>query len=218
MRVKMELVLSTLLALYAVIVFPSGYLILTAVVSVLAFLFTKSYFGVLGALLVMVFLNILKTMLLPTIESTRYGAITGPSGGAIKGVEAFQPKDPVSIHQRLATGKKGEPLQPKVNKIQGVLGAPSILNSLQISQIDSFESGASTQTLPATVGINENIRTPAEGFVPNVPSPDLGAPRGNPYLQNGEDKEGVSKALGKTLLTSDMHEEAGATVGPGAPV
>lgn len=214
----MELVLSTLLALYAVIVFPSGYLILTAVVSVLAFLFTKSYFGVLGVLLVMVLLNLLKGVLLPTIESNRYGAITGPMGGTIKGVEAFQPKDPVSIHQRLVAGKKGEPLQPKVNKVQGVLEAPSILNSLQISQIDSFENGASTQTLPATVGINENIRTPAEGFIPNVPSPDLGAPRGNPFLQNGEDKEGVSKALGKTLLTSDMHEEAGATVGPGAPV
>ena len=38
----MELVLSTVLALYAVIAFPSGYLLLTAVVSVLAFLFTKS--------------------------------------------------------------------------------------------------------------------------------------------------------------------------------
>lgn len=214
----MELVLSTVLALYAVIVFPSGYLILTAIVSILAFLFTKSYFGVLGALIVMVVLNLLKGVLLPTIESNRYGAITGPSGGAIKGVEAFQPKDPVSIHQRLAGDKKGEPLQPKVDKIQGVLEAPSILSSLQITQIDPFENGASTETLPAMVGINEKIRTPAEGFVPNVPSPDLGAPRGNPFLQNGEDKEGVKSALGKTLLTSDMHEEAGATVGPGAPV
>jgi hypothetical protein len=98
MRVKMELVLSTLLALYAVVVFPSGYLILTAIVSILAFLFTKSYFGVLGVLIVMVVLNLLKGVLLPTIESNRYGAITGPSGGAIKGVEAFQPKDRTWAH------------------------------------------------------------------------------------------------------------------------
>lgn len=213
----MELVLSTVLALYAVIAFPSGYLLLTAVVSVLAFLFTKSYFGVLGALIVMILLRFLQGALLPTIESSGYGSINGPKGG-IKGSEGFQPKDPVSIHQRLASGKKGQPLQPKVNQVQGVLGAPSILSSLQISQIDSFENGVPTETLPATVGVNEQIRTPAEGFIAHVPSPDLGAPRGNPYLQNGEDKEGVKQALGKTLLTSEMHEEAGATVGPGAPV
>ena len=213
----MELILSTILALYAVIAFPSGYLLLTAVMTVLAFLFTKSYFGVLGVLIVMILLKFLQSALLPTIESTGYGTINGPKGD-VKGVEGFQPKDPVSIHQRLASDKKGQPLQPKVNQVQGVLEAPSILSSLQISQIDSFENGVPAETLPATVGVNEQIRTPAEGFVPHVPSPDLGAPRGNPYLQNGEDKEGVKKALDKTLLTSEMHEEAGATVGPGAPV
>lgn len=218
MKVKMELVLSTILALYAVVVFPSGYLLLTAIVAVAAYAFTKSYFGVLGVLIVMVLLNLLKGTLLPTIESSKYGAIGGPQGGGVVGVEGFQPKDPVSIHQRLAADKKGGPLQPKVDKVQGVLEAPSILSSLQISQIDPFENGASTETLPATVGIMENIRTPAEGFVPNVPSPDLGAPRGNPFLHNGEDRDGVKQALEKTLLTSDMHEEAGATVGPGAPV
>jgi hypothetical protein len=217
MKVKMELVLSTILALYAVVVFPSGYLLLTAIVGVAAYAFTKSYFGVLGVLIVMVLLNLLKGTLLPTIESSKYGAIGGPQGGVV-GVEGFQPKDPVSIHQRLAADKKGGPLQPKVDKVKGVLEAPSILSSLQISQIDSFENGVPAETLPATVGVNEQIRTPAEGFVPHVPSPDLGAPRGNPYLQNGEDKEGVKKALDKTLLTSEMHEEAGATVGPGAPV
>lgn len=213
----MELVLSTVLALYVVIAFPSGYLLLTAVMAVLAFLFTKSYFGVLGVLIVMIVLKFLQGALLPTIESSGYGTINGPKGG-IKGAEGFQPKDPVSIHQRLVSDKKGQPLQPKVNQVQGVLEAPSILSSLQISQIDSFENGVPAETLPATVGVNEKIRTPTEGFVPHVPSPDLGAPRGNPYLQNGEDEEGVKRALDKTLLTSEMHEEAGATVGPGAPV
>lgn len=214
----MELVLCTVLALYTVVMFPSGYLILTAVLSVLAYLFTQSYFSVLGVLVIMVLLNMLNGALLTTVESNRYGAISGPTGGKINGVESFQPKDPVSIHQRIASDKKGQPLQPKINKVQGVLEAPSILNSLQISQIDSFENGASTQTLPAVVGIKESIRTPAEGFVPHVPSPDMGAPRGNPFLQNGEDKESVKKALDKTLLTDDMHEEVGASVGPGAPV
>uniref|UniRef100_A0A6C0K4K3 Uncharacterized protein n=1 Tax=viral metagenome TaxID=1070528 RepID=A0A6C0K4K3_9ZZZZ len=218
MRVKMELLLSTIIALYAVVVFPSGYLLLTAILTVAAYLFTKSYFSVLGVLIVMVLLNALNAVFLTTVESNKYGAITGPTGGTIVGVEAFQPKDPVSIHQRLSSDKRGLPLQPKVNQVQGVLEAPSILNSLQISQIDSFENGASSKALPATVGVTERIRTPAEGFVPNVPSPDLGAPRGNPFLHNGEDKEGVKRALEKTLLTGEMHEEAGATVGPGAPV
>jgi hypothetical protein len=217
-KVKIELVLSTILALYTVVVFPSGYLLLTAIISVAAYAFTKSYFSVLGVLIVMIVLNLLKGVLLPTIESNKYGAISGPTGGSIVGVEGFQPKDPVSIHQRLAADKKGAPLEPKIKMVQGVLEAPSILNSLQISQIEAFENGASGKTLPATVGINEKIRTPAENFIPQVPSPDLGAPRGNPFLQNGGDNDGVTRALEKTLLTNKMHEEEGVKVGPGAPI
>lgn len=192
MKVKMELVLSTIIALYAVIAFPPGYLILTAIVSVAAFIFTESYFSVLGVLVVMSVLQMLKSVLTPTVESNMYGAVNGPAGGRVVGVEGFQPKDPVSIHKRVAEAKMNT---PKVQSVQGVLETPSILSALQISSVDPGERGVSRETLPAMLGAAEPIRTPAEGFMPNVASPDMGAPRGNPYLQAGADDEAVSTAL-----------------------
>ena len=213
----MELILSTIIAGYAVITFPPGYLLLTAIMSIVAYVFTESYFSVLGVLLVMSVLHVLKTVLTTTIESNRYGAIAGPIGGSVKAAEGFQPRDPVSIHKRIEGGKKGEPLQPKVDNIQGVLEAPSILSSLQISNVDAGERGVSRQTLPAMVGPMEPIRTPAEGFVPNVPSPDNGQPRGNPYLQGGADDEAVGDALNpRATLSGVSGNVAGASSGPAA--
>jgi hypothetical protein len=214
MKVKMELILSTILALYAVLTFPTGYLLLTAIVSIAAFIFTESYFSVVGVLIVMSVLQLLKSTLLPTIESSRYGAAGGPAG-SVKGAEGFQPRDPVSIHKRIEQGKKGGPLQPKVDGVQGVLEAPSILSSLQISNVDAGERGVSRQTLPAMVGSSEPIRTPAEGFVPNVPSPDNGAPRGNPYLHGGADDEAVGDALNpRATLSGVSGNVVGASSGP----
>jgi hypothetical protein len=198
MKVKMELILSTILALYAVAVFPPGYLILTAIVSIMAYTYTESYFGVLGVLIIMTILRLLKSVLVPTIES-QYGAVSGPTGGKVVGVEGFQPKDPVSIHKRVAETKK---TQSKTDNVQGVLEAPSILNSLQISNVDPAERGVSRQTLPAILGTSEPIRTPAEGFMPNVPSPDS-MPRGNPYLQGGADNEAVGTALNYKAAMGD---------------
>ena len=218
----MELLLSTLLALYAVVTFPSGYLLLTAIVSVAAYAFTESYFSVLGVLILMTLLRIIKSALLPTIEPSRYGAVGGPVGGAVVGVEGFQPKDPISIHKRVTDTKGGNPLQPKVQNVQGVLESAGILNSLQISEVAASERGAATQTLPAMVGMTEPIRTPLEGFMPNVASPDNGAPRGNPFLQGGADDEAVNTALNKNALASsningNSSNEEGANSGP-APV
>jgi len=204
MKVKMELLLSTLVAIYAVLTFPTGYLLLTAVMSLAAFIFTESHFSVLGVLVVMTVLRILNIVLNTTIEPTKYGTVTGPVGGNVVAAEGFQAKDPVSIHQRLEGNKKGAPLNPKVQNIQGVLEAPSILSALQISQLDPSERGATTNTLPAMVGITEPIRTPMEGFVPNVASPDNGAPRGNPFLQGGADEEGVATALNKNAALNGM--------------
>jgi hypothetical protein len=152
----MELVLSTLLALYAVVMFTPGYLLLTALVSVAAFVFTKSFFSVLGVLIVMAVLNFLNSALVTTIEPNKYGVITGPAGGGVVGAEGFQARDPVSIHQRLKDNKKEA---AKVSNVQGVLEAPSILSSLQISQLDPSERGASTKTLPAMLGIMEHYKT-----------------------------------------------------------
>jgi hypothetical protein len=218
MKVKMELLLSTLVSIYAVLTFPTGYLILTAVLSLGAFIFTESHFSVLGVLIIMTVLRFLNLVLNTTVEPSKYGAVAGPIGGKIVAAEGFQQKDPVSIHQRIKDNRSDAPLNPKVENIQGVLEAPSILNSLQISQMDPSERGGAAQTLPAMVGVTEPIRTPMEGFVPNVPSPDNGAPRGNPFLQNGGDDESITTALNKNAAINGIGVSgnvAGAT--PSAP-
>jgi len=216
MKVKMEFVLSFLAALYAVYTFPTGYLILTGAITILAFCMTESFDAVLGALVIMIFLRVITTVLEPSNSREVYGAVGGPIGGNIKGaVENFQPKDPISIHQRLADDKKEA---NKVEKIYGVLESPQILNSLQISNIDDGEKGVSRTTLPAYPGAYETIRTPAEGIMPNIFSHNI-TPRGNPYLQNGPDGNAIDTALVKSGTKLQGNSDfAGVSVGPGAAV
>lgn len=215
MKVKTEVIVATLMAVYAVIVFPPGHLLLSAILSMMAYLFTESAYSIIAVLVIMILLRILKVGLVPTIESTGYGAVGGPTGPVV-GVEGFQPRDPISIHQRLASSKRIQ----TGGEVQGVLEAPEILNSLQVSKIDSTEQGQSSRTLPAVVGSSQPIRTPAEGFVPNVPSPDKGAPRTNRFVEEEGDTEAVMTALGKNLLGGSglIQQEGGADVGPDAPM
>ena len=221
MKVKMEIVLSFLTALFAVYTFPTGYLALTAVVTILTFCVTESYHAVLGVLITMVFIRVITTTLEPSNRAiTNYGAIGGPAGGPVQGaMEGFQPRDPVSIHQRLANDKVAG---PKVEKIYGVLESPGILDSLQITSISDEDKGATQTTLPATAGAYEIIRTPAEGIVPNIFSQNIN-PRGNPYLQNGPDHMAIDTALVKsgTKLNNEKKSPAdipGVSVGGGDAV
>jgi hypothetical protein len=215
MKVKMEFVLSFLAALYAVYNFPTGYLLLTGVITILAFCTTESYHAVLGALLLMIILRIITTILEPGNSREVYGAVGGPIGGTVRAVENFQPKDPISIHQRLADDKKAA---NPVDKIYGVLESPQILDSLQITAIDETDKGASRTTLPAYPGAYEPIRTPAEGIVPNIFSHNI-TPRGNPYLQNGPDAGAIDTALVKSGTKLHANSDfAGVSVGPGAAV
>lgn len=130
--------------------------------------------------------------------------------------EGFQARDPVSIHQRIVGVKKDLPLKPKLSQVTGVLESPEILDSMQISQIESDE-GASSVTLPASLKGNVSIRTPPEGSVARNASPDH-ALRGNPFLQNGEDDTAVSTALSKRgselLMTQGAGDVNGTSVGP----
>ena len=211
----MEVVLSFLAALFAMYTFPTGYLALTAVFTIVAFCVTESHDAVLGALVLMIFLRVITTVLEPSNPSKQYGAIGGPIGGPVSAaMENFQPRDPVSIHQRLVDTKQ---TGPKVAKIFGVLESPNILNSLQISGLDEGEQGAAARsTVPSAPGAYETIRTPAEGFVPNIPSPN-NAPRGNPYLQNGPDDSAIDTALvksGTKLQGSSPADVGGVAVGP----
>ena len=212
----MEIVLSFLAALFALYTFPTGYLALTAVLTILTFCITESHEAVLGALVVMIFLRVITTVLEPSKVPIKYGAIGGPTGGPITGVvEGFQPRDPVSIHQRLVADKQ---VAPKVDKIYGVLESPNILDSLQIAKLSEGEEGATRSTVPASLGAYEVIRTPAEGIVPNISSQNIN-PRGNPYLQNGPDNMAIDTALvksGAKLNSGASANIAGVSVGGGA--
>jgi len=212
----MEIVLSFLAALFALYTFPTGYLALTAVLTILTFCITESHEAVLGALVVMIFLRVITTVLEPSHIPLKYGAIGGPIGGPVTGVvEGFQPRDPVSIHQRLVADKK---VEPKVDKIYGVLESPNILDSLQIAKLSEDEQGAARSTVPASLGAYEAIRTPAEGIVPNISSQNIN-PRGNPYLHNGPDNTSIDTALVKSgTKLNGLSTVAGVSVGGGASV
>jgi len=218
MKVRMEIVLSFFAALFAVYTFPIGYLVLSAAITGAAYIYTKSYDAVLGTLIVLIFLRVIITTLESSAVGVGYGAIGGPVGGTVSGhVENFQPKDPVSIHQRIAETKKD---QDKVGKIYGVLESPNILSALQISEIAEPERGASRTGMPAISGAYETIRTPAEGFVPNS-SAQSSAPIVNPYLQNGPDNMAIDTALvnlGTKLRGSapDPANISGVSIGPDA--
>jgi hypothetical protein len=217
-NIKMEVVLSFLAAAFAIYMFPMGYLVLTAAITFAVYIYTRSYDAVLGTLIVMIFIRVLTTTLKAAASSVNYGAIGGPVGGTVSAaMENFQPKDPVSIHQRIAHEKKEA---DKVPKIYGVLESPSILSSLQISDILEPERGAPRTGMPAISGAYETIRTPAEGFMPNMSSNDSN-PVMNPYLQNGPDQMAVDTALvnvGTKLRSNatDPGEVGGVAIGPDA--
>lgn len=213
MKVKtdIDLILAGLGALYAILTFPQGTLILTAVAVVAIYVYTASMRAVVGTFVLMAGLRFLTNTLRPEPMPTVSPLIHKKTLVA----EGFQVKDPVSIHQRIIGAKKDGPLKPKVSQVTGVLESPHILDSLQISQIDSDE-GASTRTLPASLTGNVSIRTPSEGSIAREVSPDH-ALRGNPFLHNGEDDTAVSTALSRKgselLMTQGAGDVHGASVG-----
>jgi hypothetical protein len=215
MKVKtdVDVILAGFAAFYSILMFKQGMLVLTALAVVGMYMYTKSMRVVVGTFVLMIALDWLNKSLNPKVK------VSSQIANLIKNiepVEGFQVKDPVSIHQRIIGVKKEQPLQPKVSQVMGVLESPEILDSLQISEIDSDE-GASSVTLPASLTGNVSIRTPSEGSVAREVSPDL-ALRGNPFLQNGEDDTAVSTALSKKgselLMTQGAGEVGGTTVGP----
>jgi hypothetical protein len=122
--------------------------------------------------------------------------------------EGFQPKDPISIHQRIAKEKNDVSSKLKVPVITGVLESPEILSSLQISKVGSAEEGGPMETQAASMKAPEIIPTPME-LSPS--SSDAKAPlMANPPLQNGPDTTGVATALatkGSTLMTGTPSSE-----------
>jgi hypothetical protein len=134
--------------------------------------------------------------------------------------EGFQPRDPISIHQRIEDNKSGSPLKPKTSTITGVLESPEILDSLQISPVLPAEQGCAMNTLPAPVKAAEIIPTPPE-LTPTSTSVE-NAPLSNPVLQNGPDNESMFTALiakGTALFKGQpAANEKGVSSGPSTSV
>jgi hypothetical protein len=193
MKVKSELILAAVAAFYIVLTFPLGLMALTAAVSGAVYVVYNSVSYVAAVLIVMILARILTVALKPE-------PLNGLPG--FKGLleqfqnkkEGFQPRDPVSVHQRVTTEKAPGPLQPKVDEVTGVLESAKILDRLQIANLNKAESGGSSSTLPASLSGIPPIRTPREEEIVKNTFNDL-APRGNPFLQNGADDGSVNTAL-----------------------
>jgi len=221
MKVNTDLVLTGVTALYIVARLPLNIIILTAIIASIGYLYSKSVKVVLGVYIGAIAMDLLTRALKPAVapfnmKSDSFKNLNTAPFANKGSLESFQVKDPVTIHQRVAESKKGPPLMPKVNEITGVLESPNILDSLQISQVGSGEEGASMKTLPASLTGVHSIRTPSESTITRTPSPDV-PPRGNPYLQNGEDGNAVTTALSQRgselLMTQGAGDVPGTMVG-----
>ena len=209
-KVGSELILLVVIGLYSFYTFPTGFMTITLVVAGVAFIITKSLKAVLGVFIGAVGVRLLNNVLQPSTQSNRT-ILNGVSPSPTP-KEGFQAKDPISIHQRIATNKK---TVAPVTEITGVLESPAILDSLQLSEIHPKNQGAATRTLPAALKARDTIRTPSEGSVISETSiPTLP----NPYLQNGPDNTGILTALvqkGTALFAGHPAAEVPATkLGP----
>lgn len=218
MKVKSEVVLVFIAALYIVLTFPLGLMGLTAAISIAVFVVYNSLiyvFAVLGLMIVARFL----TVLLRPDPLSNVAGFKGLLDGFQNKKEGFQAKDPVTVHQRIVDEKAAGPLNPKVEDVTGVLESAKILDSLQISNLNKAESGGSSSTLPASLNGLPPIRTPREEEIIKNTFNDLG-PRGNPFLQNGTDDTSVNTALSSRGADLKIEQGAGdvpsTTVGHGS--
>lgn len=118
--------------------------------------------------------------------------------GSTRGFEAaategFQARDPVSVHERIASAKQ---VQGKVQNITGVLESPTILDNVPLKPMQELTYDALPgASIPASAKARVIINPPAEGFVPAPKASEERLLKRNPYLQNGEDDEGINAAL-----------------------
>ncbi len=112
---------------------------------------------------------------------------------AAASAEGFQARDAVSIHERIAAAKQ---VQGKVQNITGVLESPSILDNVPLKPMQELTYDATPgASIPASAKARVIINPPAEGFVPAPKASEERLLKRNPYLQNGEDDQGVEAAL-----------------------
>jgi hypothetical protein len=114
------------------------------------------------------------------------------------GIEAFQARDPNSIHTRIEGVRRPLPLAPKVAQVTGVLESPDILDSTPLQGAATpEEEGASITSIPAPASAKASVAiyAPSEDTIPASRVSENARPTANPFLQNGEDVEGVVTSL-----------------------
>jgi hypothetical protein len=110
--------------------------------------------------------------------------------GAAEGFEASGPEE---VHRRVVAAKQ---MAQKVETVTGVLESPSILDNVPLHPMQELMSDATPgASIPASAKARVIINPPAEGFVPAPKESQERALKRQPYLQNGEDEEGVEAAL-----------------------
>jgi hypothetical protein len=213
-KIGSEFVLAIALGLYCFYAFPTAYSVGTMVVAAVAFIMTKSLKAVVGVFIGSILLRLLNGLLAPKTVIMAVKGVPPPSmyNGMMEG---FQSKDPISVHQRIASQKGAAPLSPKVPVITGVLESPHILDSLQVSEVLPPEQGAAMKTVPSSVAGPDSIPTPSE-----YSSPDkVMKPPPVALLPNGPDNSAVVTALatkGTSLFGGHPSSEVkGTTVGFG---
>jgi hypothetical protein len=113
---------------------------------------------------------------------------------AVQRLEGFQgASGPEEIHRRVVAAKQ---MGQKVETITGVLESPSILDNVPLHPMQELMSDATPgASIPASAKARVIINPPAEGFVAAPKGSEERALKRQPYLQNGEDDEGVEAAL-----------------------
>ena len=187
-KVSTELILLGLSILGVFLFFPVNTMLLTYVLAGVAYLVTRSYTVALGVLIAMAAFHTFNVLMKPTVAVPVYS-----ERRVLDVTETFQPRDPISIHQRIAANKVEQPLKPKVPTITGVLESPEILSSFEVRSMGDEDRGAAGSALPADLGANTRIHTVPESFVPNEVSGEKRLME--PFLQDGPDVTAVLTAL-----------------------
>ena len=215
---NIKLGLLAVVSAYALYAFPMGYSLLIACFAIISFVITSDFSAPIGVVIVMIIVRWLGNVLKPSKDSFQNITGTPPAKIPPPKKEGFQAKDPISIHQRIASqkktvGKSGEPT--------GVLESPDILDNFHISDIKSGEEGFANETTPAPLSMtNEQIPTPADSSMPRAMGATSG-PMENPALIGGRDLEGeytaTSTMKGSSLVTGNSSNTGATNMGVPAP-
>jgi hypothetical protein len=215
---NIKLGLLALTSLYAFYSFPTGYFLLVACFSVISYIISYDFSAPIGVIIVMILMRWLGNVLKPSKQGFQASAPIPPPSKKDKVEEGFQAKDPITIHQRIASQKK---TQSKGGEPTGILESPNILDNFHISEIKSGEEGFANSTMPAALNApNMSIPTPADSSMPR----NMGAtpaPMANPALIGGRDLESeyvaTNSMKGSSLVTNAASNSQGTNMGVPAP-